>query len=107
LIEEVLRQVQNFERFEGLRQRARRPADQETFEATVTAVIADLIHFHLTGWPGGLVVTRSNQLLGRPSRYRSAIYSGTFPVILDRLAALGMIPASVKSWLTSAPLANR
>jgi hypothetical protein len=87
LVGDVLLQVQNYEDFLKLRQRARRPTDQESFEATVRAIISDLIHFHLTDHSGGLVVTRSKQILGKPSRYRPAVYSRTFPVIVDRLAS--------------------
>jgi hypothetical protein len=87
LVGEVLRQVQNYEKFLELRNRARKAADQESFEATITAIISDLAHLHLTGRSGGLVVTRSKQILGRPSRYRPAIYNRPFPVIVDRLAS--------------------
>ena len=86
VVRDVWRQVQAAERFEGLRERARSPADQEVFNATVNAVVADLIHFHLSGNPGGLIVSRSHQVLGKKSRYRPAIYSKAFPMILDNLA---------------------
>jgi hypothetical protein len=87
LVAEVLHQVQNYEKFKKLRQRARKQADQELFEATITAVIADLIHFHLAGRSGGLVITRSKQILGKPSRYRPTIYNAAFTTILDRLSS--------------------
>lgn len=87
LVGEVLQQLQNYEDFKKLRQRTRRQADQGLFEATVTAVIGDLVHLQLTGRSGGLVVTRSKKILGRPSRYQSTIYNATFPAILDRLSS--------------------
>jgi hypothetical protein len=87
VVNDVTNQVQNFERFEMFRKRARRPRDQQAFEDSVSAIVCDLIHFHLLGQPGGLVVTRSNTILGKRSRYRPPIYNQTFPVILDRLAS--------------------
>src|SRR5262249_48232753 len=83
---DVVTQVQGLEHHDGLRKRARRQADQEQFEASIAAIIADLIHFHLSSAPGGLVITRSKTVLGRRSRYRPPIYNKTIPDILDRLA---------------------
>jgi hypothetical protein len=87
VVGEVLHQVQNYEAFKELRQRARKSTDQQLFETTITAVIADLIHFHLAGRSGGLVVTRSKTILGKRSRYQPPIYNATFPAILDRLSS--------------------
>jgi hypothetical protein len=81
VVNDVLGQVQVLEEYYGLRRRARRAADQEVFNATIAAVVADLIHFHLSGHAAGLVVTRSKDLLGRRSRYRPAIYNKTFPTM--------------------------
>jgi hypothetical protein len=86
VVNDVLGQVQALERFHKLRRRVRRPADQEVFEATVTAVVADLMHLQLLRHPAGLVVARSKDVLGRRSRYRPAIYNKTFPTVLDRLS---------------------
>jgi hypothetical protein len=86
VVRDVVNQVQNLEQHDGLRKRARRQLDQERFEASVAAIIADLIHFHLCSSPGGLVITRSKTVLGRRSRYRPPVYNRTIPDILDRLA---------------------
>jgi hypothetical protein len=86
VVRDVMTQVQSLEQHDGLRKRARRQADQERFEAQVAAIIADLIHFHLSNAAGGLVVTRSKTVLGKRSRYRPSVYNRTLPDILDRLA---------------------
>src|SRR6266496_2712410 len=82
VVRDVVGQVQGLEHHDGLRKRARKQADQERFEASVTAIIADLIHFHLSKSLGGLVITRSKTVLGRRSRYRPPIFNNTLPVIL-------------------------
>jgi hypothetical protein len=86
VVRDVLNQVQGLEEHDKLRKRARKQADQERFEASVTAIIADLIHFCLSKAPGGLVVTRSKTVLAKRSRYRPPIYNKTLPAILDRLS---------------------
>jgi hypothetical protein len=90
IVRDVLGQVQSFEQHFGLRERGRRQADQERFEASIAAIIADLTHFHLSNAPGGLVITRSKTMLGRRSRYRPPVYNRTIPDILDRLASPSM-----------------
>jgi hypothetical protein len=90
IVRDVVGQVQSFEQHFGLRERGRRQTDQERFEASIAAIIADLTHFHLSGAPGGLVITRSKTVLGRRSRYRPPVYNRTMPDILDRLATPSM-----------------
>lgn len=87
VVNDVLRQVRALEEHRGLRKRARRTADDDLFRATIAAIVAELIHLHLSGRSGGLVVTRSKDILGRRIRYRPAIYNKTFPTVLDRLSA--------------------
>ena len=87
IVGDVLKQIQNYEKYYKKRQRRRKPADQQAFEATVTAVICDLIHHHLSGQGDGVFITRSNQVLGRKSRYRPLAYGKSLPDILDRLAS--------------------
>jgi hypothetical protein len=87
LINDVLHQVQEYERFRERRKRARRRIDQGNFEAAVAAIIADLVHLHLINPSGQLVVTRSKTVLGHKSRYRPAIYNAVLPTILDELSA--------------------
>lgn len=85
VVADVLNQVQNYEKHFGLRKRKRKPADQGTFEATVSAIVCDLMHHQLTGSAGGVAITRSNTILGRRSRYRPVAYGKALPAILDRL----------------------
>jgi hypothetical protein len=87
VVGDVLNQVQNYEKHHRKRQRRRRAVDQETFEVTVAAVVCDLIHHHLSGQGDGVFITRSNQVLGRRSRYRPQAYGKSLPEILDRLAS--------------------
>jgi hypothetical protein len=87
VIRDVLNQVQNYEKYLRKRQRGRKPADQQVFEATITALICDLIHHHLSGQGEGVFITRSNQILGRKSRYRPLAYGKSLPDILDRMAS--------------------
>jgi hypothetical protein len=73
-----------------LRRRKRRQSDQETFEATMSAILCDLIHHHLKGFDGGLFITRSNRLLGTKSRYKPSAYGKTLPTVLDLMSEPGV-----------------
>jgi len=84
---EAITLLQNYERYFAKRKRARRPVDQATFEATVTAILCDLIHHRLVGAEGGIFITRSHDILGKKSRYRSPVLSKTLPYILDIMEA--------------------
>lgn len=86
MVADVSKQLQSLERYYRLRQRARRPADQEAFEATVSAICCDLVYNHLKGNRGGTAITRSNKVLGTRSRYRPIAYGKALPAILDNMA---------------------
>lgn len=86
----IVRDVEAHERDQKLRLRRRRPADQETFEATVSAVVCDLVHAVISEAEAGFVVSRSFQELGRRSRYRAPALNKTFPGLLDVLGAQGL-----------------
>lgn len=87
VVDDVLNQVQNYEKYFALRQRARKKVDQELFEATVTALISDLMFNQISGEPPGIAITRSKKKLGRRSRYASPVMGKTLPTILDRLSS--------------------
>ena len=87
VIEEIIGMLQAYEEHFGLRQRKRKPTDQETFEQAVSAVLCDVMYHHLLGEPGGVAITRSNTILGRKSRYRPSAYSKKLPATLDLMAA--------------------
>jgi hypothetical protein len=86
VVAEVLRELQNHESFNGARKRKRRAQDQATFEATVTAVVCDLIHRELTEPAGWIAVPLSKAVLGRRGRYGARALGKTLPSILDRMA---------------------
>jgi len=87
VVDDVLAQLQAFERAKNLRQRKRRLADQATFEQTVAAVVCDLAHRAITRPDGWVSVPLSNQFLGRANRYRAPAMNKALPDILDRLSA--------------------
>lgn len=91
VVGEVLQQLQAYEVQQQLRQRRRRQADQETFEATVSAIVSDLAYHHLMEREAGVYITRSHRYLGRRSRYRPAAYGKTLPDILDRLGSQELV----------------
>lgn len=85
-IQDVVHQLQSFERLYKHRKRKRRAVDLEAFEATVSAIASDLMYHHLLGHGDGVYITRSNRYLGRKSRYRPAAYGKILPTILDHMA---------------------
>lgn len=87
VIEEAIRLLQSYERHYNLRKRVRRPADQAVFERTVSAILCDAIYHHLSGDVGDIFITRSNQVLGRKSRYRPDALNKKLPAILDMMIA--------------------
>lgn len=87
VVAEALKMLGHYETYYGLRQRARRPQDQETFEKIVAALMADLMHRALTVPEGWLAVTHSKEVLGRKNRYGSRVLSKTLPDIVKHLAA--------------------
>lgn len=89
-VEEIIRDVEAYEQAQQLRQRKRRPADQETFRATVSALVCDLAHAVISEAEAGFVVSRSFQELGRRSRYRAPALNKTFPDLLNMLEAPGL-----------------
>jgi hypothetical protein len=63
-VAEVVNELGNYERHFGRRKRRRRPYDQKTFEASVVAVVSNLIHRELTERGAKLAVSHSNQVPG-------------------------------------------
>lgn len=85
IVDEAVRMLENYEGYYSKRKRKRRPADQDTFVATVAAILCDLMHYHLNGKTNGIFITRSNQVLGKKSRYRPDALGKTLPNILDMM----------------------
>ena len=69
LVAEAINQLQNYEHHFELRRRRRRPADQEIFERTITAVLSDAICWNLVDPEGWLFLGLSHRNLTRRSRY--------------------------------------
>src|ERR1041385_569447 len=55
----VLNELQNFEDYRGFRKRKRREIDQSAFEATVSALVCDLIHREVTDPGSWLAISLS------------------------------------------------
>lgn len=82
--------VGQLESVEPPRKRKRKAKDKETFAKNVTALVSDLVHFHLSSGDtrgGGLTLTRSNKVLGNKDRYRPSFQNKTTPKVLDLLAS--------------------
>jgi len=95
LVGYALRELLAAEAASGTRQRTRKRRDQETLEATLAAVLLDLVHLALSAAPHAptrLTITRSHSVLGRFSpRYRAAAFNKKLPELLDELETLGFI----------------
>lgn len=87
LVADVLAQLSNYEQHFKLRQRARRPEDQQRFERIVETLICDLAHRELTHPGSWLAIPLSKQVLGRKNRYGSPVMSKALPDVLERLAS--------------------
>lgn len=87
VVQEVLQQMAGYEAYHKTRKRKRTATAQTTYEATVEAIVCDLICRELE-LSGGLVhVTQSHQTLRRKSRYKGVALGKTFPDILTVMAA--------------------
>lgn len=95
LVMYALRELLAAEADSGTRRRSRKRRDQETLEATLAAVLLDLVHLALSAAPHApsrLTITRSHCVLGRfSSRYRAAAFNKKLPELLDQLETLGVI----------------
>jgi hypothetical protein len=91
VVAEALRLTTNYEAHFKIRQRARRPGDQRTFEETVEALLCDAVHRHLTEEGGWFRLPLSNRFLGTASRYRPRVLSKALPRILQTLTSGEMV----------------
>lgn len=97
LVGQVVRQIEDHEHRRQLRKLARSEKHQAGFEATVRAVVCDLVHHHLSQSKGGIAVTRDRRKLARRSRYRPPALNDTLPHVLDAMAALGVLEMTLGS----------
>lgn len=86
-IASVIRQVELYEERKELRQRARRAADQVTFEKTVTAIVSGLCYQYCLNPEVKVFISLSKQKIGRRSRYTPKVMGKTLPTILKHLSA--------------------
>ena len=87
LIEEVQRQIEGYEVFHGVRARARRAADQLTFQRTVEAILCDLCRCELEPQCSAVYLPLSNKVLRKKSRYKGVALGKTLPDILRVMCA--------------------
>ncbi|OGU22264.1 MAG: hypothetical protein A2580_07510 [Hydrogenophilales bacterium RIFOXYD1_FULL_62_11] len=87
VVADVLNQLQNYEGRFKLRQRARRPTDQKTFERIVETAVCDLVHRELTHPGGWAAIPLSKQVLSSKDRYRSPVLSKALPEVIKRMSS--------------------
>ena len=87
LITEVQVQMSGYEAFHKTRKRARRPADQVTYDRTVEAILCDLCAVELGPDNDSIHLPLSNKVLRSKSRYKGTALGKTLPAILDLMSA--------------------
>ena len=86
LIAEVQVQMSGYEFFNQTRKRARRPADQVTFERTIEAILCDLCAVENEPANDSIHLPLSNKILRSKSRYKGTALGKTLPDILKVMA---------------------
>jgi hypothetical protein len=87
IVDEAIGQVLALEGRLGLRRRQRRKADLLTLQATVGAVVCDLIHRELTEPGAWVAIPLSKQKLGGKHRARAAALGASLPKVLENLGS--------------------
>ena len=87
LIAEVQVQMSGYEACYETRKRARRPADQVTYDRTVEAILCDLCAVELGVDNDSIHLPLSNKVLRSKSRYKGTALGKTLPDILDVMSA--------------------
>ena len=87
LIAEVQVQMSGYEAYYGTRKRARRPADQVTYDRTVEAILCDLCAVELGSENNSIHLPLSNKVLRSKSRYKGTALGKTLPDILKVMSA--------------------
>jgi hypothetical protein len=96
LIAEVQTQMSGYEAYYGTRKRARRPADQVTYDRTVEAILCDLCAVELASENDSTHLPLSNKVLRSKSRYKGTALGKTLPDILKVMSAPEMSFVSVE-----------
>jgi len=79
LIVEVQTQMSGYEAFHETRKRARRPADQVTYERIVEAILCDLCAVEFEPNNDSIHLPLSNKVLRSKSRYKGTALGKTLP----------------------------
>ena len=87
LIAEVQTQMSGYEAYYETRKRARRPADQVTYNRTVEAILCDLCAVELEPNNDSIHLPLSNKVLRSKSRYKGTALGKTLPDILKVMSA--------------------
>jgi hypothetical protein len=87
LIAEVQTQLEGYEAYYTTRKRARRPADQVTYDRTVEAILCDLCAVELEPDNDSIHLPLSNKVLRAKSRYKGTALGKTLPAILRVMSA--------------------
>jgi hypothetical protein len=87
LIAEVQVQMSGYEAYYETRKRARRPADQGTYDRTVEAILCDLCAVELGVDNDSIHLPLSNKVLRSKSRYKGTALGKTLPDILGVMSA--------------------
>jgi hypothetical protein len=87
LIVEVQKQVEGYEHYYKLRERARKTIDQATFERILEAIVCDLCVCVLQPEFDAIHLPLSNKVLRQKSRYKGVALGKTLPDILHVLTA--------------------
>ncbi|MDB2465667.1 hypothetical protein N9X08_03245 [Planktomarina temperata] len=96
LIAEVQTQMSGYEAYYGTRKRARRPADQVTYDRTVEAILCYLCAVELGSENDSIHLPLSNKVLRSKSRYKGTALGKTLPDILKVMSAPEMSFVSVE-----------
>lgn len=87
LIKEVQTQLVGYEAHCETRKRARKPADQLTFERTIEAILCDLFAVEIEPTNDSIHLPLSNKTLRSKSRYKGTALGKTLPDILKIMSA--------------------
>jgi hypothetical protein len=83
----VQTQMSGYEAYYETRKRARRPADQVTYNRTVEAILCDLCAVELGPNNDSIHLPLSNKVLRTKSRYKGTALGKTLPDILKVMSA--------------------
>jgi len=86
-VAEVLKRLQNYEKYYENRKRARREADQAHFERSISAIVCAVIQCYLNNKNDCVSISLSKRDLSKQSRYQPFSFGKTLPYNLAILTA--------------------